>query len=142
MAGRSLSDRKGVNVPDTVLPLSALTDKDRTDIAFGLKLAVDWIALSFVQTPEDVVEARQIIGDQAKIMVKIEKPSALEQLEEIITLADGVMVARGDLGVELPPERVPPIQKRIVRACGTRQAGGCGNPDAGVHDPGAGADPC
>ena len=115
MAGRSLSDRKGVNVPDTVLPLSALTDKDRADIAFGLKLAVDWIALSFVQTPEDVVEARQIIGDQAKIMVKIEKPSALEQLEEIITLADGVMVARGDLGVELPPERVPPLQMRIFR---------------------------
>ena len=116
-----LSDRKGVNVPDVALPLSALTAKDRRDLAFGLELGIDWVALSFVQRPADLVEARELIGDHALLMAKIEKPSALEDLEAIIELADGIMVARGDLGVELPPEDVPGLQKRIVRLC--RRAG-------------------
>ncbi len=110
-----LSDRKGVNVPDVALPLSALTDKDRRDLAFGLELGVDWVALSFVQRPEDLVEARELIGERALLMAKIEKPSALTALDDIIALADGIMVARGDLGVELPAEDVPGLQKRIVR---------------------------
>ncbi|BAL25025.1 pyruvate kinase [Azoarcus sp. KH32C] len=116
-----LSDRKGVNVPDVALPLSALTAKDRRDLAFGLELGIDWVALSFVQRAEDIAEARELIGDKALLMAKIEKPSALVELEEIIALADGIMVARGDLGVELPPEDVPGLQKRIVRLC--RRAG-------------------
>lgn len=116
-AGRRLSDRKGVNVPDAVLPLSALTEKDRADLDFALKLGVDWIALSFVQQPSDVIEARRIVGDKAQLMVKMEKPSAVHHLEELVMLADGMMVARGDLGVEMQPEEVPPIQRRIVSAC-------------------------
>ena len=120
-AGNHLSNRKGVNIPDAVLNISALTEKDRQDLAFGLKLGVDWVALSFVQTPEDVIEARKIIGDQANICIKMEKPSALEHLEALVALADGMMVARGDLGVELPPEQVPSAQRRIIAAC--RRAG-------------------
>jgi pyruvate kinase len=116
-----LSDRKGVNVPDVALPLSALTTKDRRDLDFGLELGVDWVALSFVQRPEDLVEARGLIGDRALLMAKIEKPAALVELEEIIAAADAIMVARGDLGVELPAEDVPGLQKRIVRLC--RRAG-------------------
>ncbi|MCC4117706.1 pyruvate kinase [Aromatoleum toluclasticum] len=116
-----LSDRKGVNVPDVALPLSALTAKDRRDLTFGLELGIDWVALSFVQRAEDIAEARALIGDKALLMAKIEKPSALAELEDIIALADGIMVARGDLGVELPPEDVPGLQKRIVRLC--RRAG-------------------
>ena len=115
--GGRLSDRKGVNVPGVVLPITALTEKDRRDLALALELGADWIALSFVQRPEDVAEARALIGDRAAIVVKLEKPSAVERLDEIVALADAVMVARGDLGVELPAERVPAIQKRIVRAC-------------------------
>lgn len=115
--GGRLSDRKGVNVPGVVLPITALTAKDRRDLALALELGADWIALSFVQRPEDVAEARALIGDRAAIVVKLEKPSAVERLDEIVALADAVMVARGDLGVELPAERVPAIQKRIVRAC-------------------------
>lgn len=121
VVGGAMSDRKGVNVPDAVLPLSPLTDKDRKDLAFGLELDVDWIALSFVQRPEDVAEARQIIGGRAKILSKLEKPAAVERLEAIVALSDAIMVARGDLGVELPPEDVPGIQRRMVRIC--RQAG-------------------
>ena len=117
--GGRLSDRKGVNVPGVVLPITALTTKDRRDLALALELGADWIALSFVQRPEDVAEARALIGDRAAIVVKLEKPSAVERLDEIVALADAVMVARGDLGVELPAERVPAIQKRIVRACRT-----------------------
>jgi pyruvate kinase len=117
--GGRLSDRKGVNVPGVVLPITALTAKDRRDLALALELGADWIALSFVQRPEDVAEARALIGDRAAIVVKLEKPSAVERLDEIVALADAVMVARGDLGVELPAERVPAIQKRIVRACRT-----------------------
>jgi pyruvate kinase len=117
LTGGRLSDRKGVNLPDVVLGLSPLTEKDRTDLQFGLDLGCDWIALSFVQRPEDVAEARRLIGKRAAIMVKIEKPQALAHLEELIQLADAVMVARGDLGVEMPPEDVPSAQKRIVGAC-------------------------
>ena len=115
--GGKLSERKGVNVPGVVLPITALTDKDRRDLALALELGADWIALSFVQRPEDVSEARALIGERAAIVVKLEKPSAVERLDEIVAITDAVMVARGDLGVELPAERVPAIQKRIVRAC-------------------------
>ena len=116
-AGTALSNRKGVTVPDAVLGISALTEKDRKDLAFGLELGVDWVALSFVQRPEDVIEARKIIGDRALICIKMEKPSALEHLDALVALADGMMVARGDLGVELPPEAVPAAQRRIIAAC-------------------------
>jgi pyruvate kinase len=114
--GGRISNNKGLNVPDVVLPLAALTDKDRTDMAFALDNHVDWIALSFVQRPEDVAEARRLIAGRAALLAKIEKPQAIERLEAILELADAVMVARGDLGVELPPEQVPPFQKRIVEA--------------------------
>ncbi len=114
LTGGKLSERKGVNVPDVVLPLSALTEKDRKDLAFALDQQVDWIALSFVQRPEDVAEARRLIGGKAALLAKIEKPSAIERLDEILELSDAVMVARGDLGVELRPEDVPPLQKEIV----------------------------
>ncbi len=117
LVGGKLSERKGVNVPGVVLPLTALTAKDRRDLALALELGADWIALSFVQRPEDVLEARELIGNRAAIVSKLEKPSAIERLDEIVALSDAVMVARGDLGVELPAERVPAIQKRIVRTC-------------------------
>lgn len=117
ITGGTLSDRKGVNVPDVILPIPIITDKDRQDLEFALSLGVDWIALSFVQRPEDLKEARQLIGNRAGLMTKLEKPSALEQLDEIVSASDAVMVARGDLGVELPPEQVPGAQKRILRAC-------------------------
>ena len=115
--GGTLSDRKGVNVPDTALGLGALSDKDRADLRFGLALGVDWIGLSFVQRPDDIREAKALIGDRAHIITKIEKPAALTHLREIVLLSDAVMVARGDLGVELPPEDVPGLQKRIIRLC-------------------------
>ena len=116
LVGGTLSDRKGVNVPGVVLPISPLTTKDRADLDFGLALGVDWVALSFVQRPEDLREARELVGDRAWIMAKLEKPAAIDALDAIIALADGVMVARGDLGVELPPQQVPVLQRRIVRA--------------------------
>ena len=119
--GGELSNRKGVNVPDIMLPLSALTDKDRRDLDFGLMLGVDWVALSFVQKPEDILEAQQLIKGRAKIIAKLEKPMAIQYLDEIVRLSDAVMVARGDLGVEMLPEEVPSIQKRIIHSC--RQAG-------------------
>ena len=121
IAGGPLSNSKGVNVPNAVLPLTALTDKDRRDLQYGLDLGADWVALSFVQRPEDVAEARRLIAGRAAIMVKIEKPAAINHLDQIIEMADGVMVARGDLGVEMPPEDVPGLQKRMIRAC--RDAG-------------------
>jgi len=121
VTGGPLSDRKGVNVPDVALSIPALTAKDREDLAFVLDQGVEYIGLSFVQRPEDVAEAREIAAGRAWIMTKLEKPQALEQLDEIVALSDTVMVARGDLGVELPPEEVPLAQKRIVRAC--RQMG-------------------
>ena len=114
--GGRISNNKGLNVPDVVLPVAALTDKDRADLVFALDQGVDWIALSFVQRPEDVAEARRLIAGRASLLAKIEKPAAVERLEGILELADAVMVARGDLGVELPPEDVPPLQKRIVEA--------------------------
>ncbi len=113
--GGRLSDRKGVNVPDIVLPIPALTVKDRADLAFALEIGCDFIGLSFVQRPEDVQEARDLVQGRAWIVSKLEKPQALDRLDEIIALSDAVMVARGDLGVELPPEAVPIAQKRIVR---------------------------
>ena len=119
--GGRLSDNKGVNVPNVLVPIPALTKKDRGDLEFALEQRTDWIALSFVQRPEDVAEARSLIGERAALMAKIEKPAAIDRLDDIIALADGVMVARGDLGVELPPEEVPPLQNRIV-AC-ARQFG-------------------
>jgi pyruvate kinase len=119
--GGAVSDNKGVNVPDVVVPIPALTDKDRDDLQFALEQNADWIALSFVQRPEDVAEARSLIGDRASLLAKIEKPAAIDRLNDIIALADAVMVARGDLGVELPPEQVPPLQNKIV-AC-ARQFG-------------------
>src|SRR6266550_4499296 len=114
LVGGIVSDNKGVNVPDVLVPIPALTEKDRLDLAFALDQRADWIALSFVQRPEDVVEARTLIGDRAALLAKIEKPAAIDRLTDIIDLCDGVMVARGDLGVELPPEQVPPLQKTIV----------------------------
>ena len=114
--GGRLTDRKGVNIPDAVLPIAALTPKDRADLDRALEHGVDWIALSFVQRPEDVAEARKIVAGRAGVLSKIEKPSAIERLHEIIELSDAVMVARGDLGVELPVEHVPGKQKQITRA--------------------------
>jgi pyruvate kinase len=117
LVGGPLSDRKGVNVPNAVLPLSAVTEKDRADLAFALEQGADWIAFSFVQRPDDVAEARKLVAGRAGVMVKLEKPSAICSLPEIIELADGLMVARGDLGVEMPPEDVPSVQKQVVHAC-------------------------
>lgn len=117
MAGGPISNRKGVNVPGAVLDISPLTAKDKADLAFGLELGVDWIALSFVQKPSDMLEARALIGERAGLVAKIEKPSALQHIDDIIRLSDAVMVARGDLGVEIPPEDVPGRQKEIIRAC-------------------------
>ena len=118
--GGMLSDRKGVNVPGVVLPLSAITKKDRADLDFGLTLGIDWIALSFVQRPEDIVEVKAIVQGRAGIVAKLEKPAAIEALDAILAETDAVMVARGDLGVEMPAEQVPAIQKRIVRECRRR----------------------
>jgi pyruvate kinase len=115
--GGVISNRKGVNLPGTVLALSPLTPKDRGDLQFGLGLGVDWVALSFVQNADDLIEARGLIGDRAGIMAKIEKPSALSHIDDIIRLSDAIMVARGDLGVEIPHEEVPGRQKELVRAC-------------------------
>ena len=117
MVGGTISDRKGVNVPDVVLPLAALSEKDRADLEFACSLGVDWLALSFVQRPADVEEARDLARGRAAILSKIEKPSAVKAFAEILAVSDGIMVARGDLGVELPVQNVPPIQKRLVRAC-------------------------
>jgi pyruvate kinase len=117
MVGGVITNRKGVNLPGTMLDLSPLTKKDREDLAFGLELGVDWVALSFVQKPGDLIEARGLIGDRAGLIAKIEKPQALKHIEDIVRLADAVMVARGDLGVEIPHEDVPGRQKELVRAC-------------------------
>lgn len=121
VTGGVLSSRKGVNVPDAVIPIPALTAKDIADLEFALDMGADWVALSFVQTAEDVMAAKQRIAGRATVVAKLEKPAAIEHLEQIALHADAVMVARGDLGVELPPERVPAVQKRISRVC--RQLG-------------------
>lgn len=115
--GGTISNRKGVNVPDVVLPLAALSPKDRADLEFVCELGVDWLALSFVQRPEDVIEARDLAAGRAAILSKIEKPAAVKAFDAILKVSDGIMVARGDLGVELPVQNVPPIQKRLVRGC-------------------------
>jgi pyruvate kinase len=123
LTGGALASRKGISLPDTVLPLGPLTAKDQADLANALDIGADWIALSFVQRSEDVAEVRRLVDGRAAIMSKIEKPSAIADLEQIINLSDGIMVARGDLGVEMPVEKVPGLQKRI-----TRQARGAGKP--------------
>ncbi|MEM9012289.1 MAG: pyruvate kinase [Pseudomonadota bacterium] len=115
--GGEISDRKGVNVPDVVLPLAALSEKDRTDLAFVQRLGVDWVALSFVQRADDVAEARALAGPDVALIAKIEKPAGVTAFDDILEVADGIMVARGDLGVELPVQALPAIQKRLVRRC-------------------------
>src|SRR4051812_43292479 len=113
----TISDRKGVNLPNLVVPLSPMTAKDRRDLDYGLSLGVDWVALSFVQHAHDIAELKKLVAGRAAVMAKLEKPAAIDHLDEIIEQSDGIMVARGDLGVELPPEAVPPLQKRILAAC-------------------------
>src|SRR5262245_58379384 len=119
--GGRLSDRKGVNLPDTVIPFSALTPKDRSDLDAALDAGIDWVGLSFVQRPDDIAEAKKLTRGRAAVMAKIEKPAAVNRLDEIVETADAIMVARGDLGVELPLEKVPGIQKQLTRAA--RRAG-------------------
>ncbi|MFK8077794.1 MAG: pyruvate kinase [Granulosicoccus sp.] len=121
MVGGEISGNKGVNVPDLYLPISPLTKKDRRDLDYALELGVDWVAMSFVQRPEDMIELRELVGQRAAIMAKLEKPSAIEHLSDIVQHSDGIMVARGDLGVEMPQEKVPVVQKQILRCA--RQEG-------------------
>jgi pyruvate kinase len=116
VVGGKLSDRKGVSLPDTMIPFSALADKDRSDLEAALATDIDWVALSFIQRPEDIAEAKKITRGRAAVMAKIEKPQAVHRLAEIIDLADALMVARGDLGVEMPLEKVPGVQKQMTRA--------------------------
>lgn len=120
ITGGTLSNHKGVNVPGEILPISALTDKDRSDLEFALSLGIDWVALSFVQRAQDVKDVRSLIKGRAGIISKLEKPQAIESLEDVVHLSDAIMVARGDLGVECPPEDVPVLQKRILSACHKR----------------------
>ncbi len=117
VAGGFVSDRKGVNLPDTLLALSPITEKDRVDLEFGLELGVDWVAFSFVQRASDLIEAHSLVRGRAGIMSKIEKPAAMAVIEDIVNLSNSIMVARGDLGVEIPPEDVPGAQKDLVRLC-------------------------
>jgi pyruvate kinase len=117
VVGGVLSDHKGVNLPGITLPISALTEKDKKDLKFALGLGVDWVSLSFVQKAQDVKDAKKIVGSKALIVSKLEKPSAMEELDEIIGLSDAVMVARGDLGVECPLQTVPVLQKKIISSC-------------------------
>ncbi|TAK47654.1 MAG: pyruvate kinase [Xanthobacteraceae bacterium] len=119
--GGKVSDRKGVSLPDTDLPMSAMTPKDRADLDAALECGIDWVALSFVQRPEDVIETKKLVRGRASVMAKIEKPQAIERLAEILDAADALMVARGDLGVEMPAERVPGLQKQMTRMA--RRAG-------------------
>ena len=119
--GGKVSNRKGVSLPDTVIPLAALTAKDIADLEAALAIGVDWIALSFIQRPEDIAEAKKLTRGRAAVMAKIEKPQAVARLSDILELADALMVARGDLGVEMPLEKVPGVQKEMTRAC--RRAG-------------------
>lgn len=119
--GGPLSDRKGISLPETLLPITPITDKDRADLEAALNLDIDWVALSFIQRPEDLAEARKMTRGRASIMAKIEKPLAIDRLDDIIEMSDALMVARGDLGVELPLERLPGLQKQMIRAC--RRAG-------------------
>jgi pyruvate kinase len=120
VAGKRLSDRKGVNLPNSILKSSILTEKDRKDLDAAIAMGVEWIALSFVQRPEDVADARKLIGNRARIIAKLEKPSAIAHLHAIVDMSDAIMLARGDLGVEIPSEKVPAVQKHVVRACRER----------------------
>ena len=139
--GGNLSDRKGVSLPDTTIPFSALAQKDRSDLEAALDTGIDWVALSFIQRPEDIAEAKKITRGRAAVMAKIEKPQAVTRLDEILDVADSLMVARGDLGVEMPLERVPGVQKYMTRVVAPRrQAGGGRDPDAGIDDQQPGAD--
>lgn len=117
VVGGAVSDRKGVNIPSVLLPIAAMTAKDRSDLEFGLSLGIDWVAVSFVQRPQDLHEVRAIVQGRAGVMAKLEKPAAIDELDAIVQAADALMVARGDMGVELPAEQVPRLQKRIVRTC-------------------------
>src|SRR5688572_2602277 len=119
--GGNLSDRKGVSLPDTTIPFSALAPKDRSDLEAALDTGIDWVALSFIQRPEDIAEAKKITRGRALVMAKIEKPQAVSRLDEILDVTDALMVARGDLGVEMPLEQVPGIQKFMTRSA--RRAG-------------------
>jgi pyruvate kinase len=119
--GGKLSDRKGVSLPDTTIPFSALAEKDRSDLEAALETGIDWVALSFIQRPEDIAEAKKLTRGRAAVMAKIEKPQAVSRLDEILDITDALMVARGDLGVEMPLEKVPGVQKRMTRSC--RRAG-------------------
>ncbi len=121
VTGGKISNRKGVSLPDTTIPVAAMTEKDRLDLEAGLAAGADWIAVSFVQRPEDVVEVKAVAQGRALVMAKIEKPQAVAALDAIMAVADGLMVARGDLGVEMPLEQVPGVQKRITR--GARRLG-------------------
>ncbi len=140
--GGKVSNRKGVSLPDTVVPLAALAPKDIADLEAALDAGIDWIALSFIQRPEDVAEAKKLTRGRAAVMAKIEKPQAVARLSDILELADALMVARGDLGVEMPLEKVPGVQKEMTRDLPPRrQAGGRRHPDAGIDDRKPGADP-
>jgi len=112
-----ISNNKGVNIPDIILPIDALTNKDKSDLIKALDMGVDWVALSFVQQAEDINKLKKIIGNKALVMAKIEKPSAVKNIDKIIDASDGIMIARGDLGVEMPTEQVPIAQKNIIRRC-------------------------
>ena len=114
--GGKLSDRKGISLPDTTVPFSSLAEKDRSDLETALDAGIDWVGLSFVQRPEDIAEAKKVTRGRAAVMAKIEKPQAVRRLDEIMDLADALMVARGDLGVEMPLEKVPGVQKQMTRA--------------------------
>ena len=113
----TISDNKGINIPDVILPIESLTNKDKSDLKKALEMGVDWVALSFVQQPEDILKLKKIIDNKALIMAKIEKPSAVKNIDEIIKVSDGVMIARGDLGVEMQTEKVPIVQKNIIKRC-------------------------
>ena len=112
-----ISNNKGVNIPDVILPIDSMTNKDRADLQKALEMNVDWVALSFVQQAEDIIKLKKIVDGKAMIMAKIEKPSAVKNIDEIIKVADGIMIARGDLGVEMPTEKVPIVQKNIIKRC-------------------------
>ena len=140
--GGKVSNRKGVSLPDTVIPLAALAAKDIADLEAALDAGIDWVALSFIQRPEDIAEAKKITRGRAAVMAKIEKPQAVARLDDILDLADALMVARGDLGVEMPLEKRPRrAEGHDARLPASRQAGGGRDPDAGIDDREPGADP-